>query len=133
MKRINQLIRFKRVWYEFGAVFSVIDDALKQILDFHAAVKKYKEHVDESQYQDINQKLCDKRYKKEESVDTRLNLLSDVTNNYVKINTFNEQIKNSYPVSIYGESLHEVLVYLKQDIELYEAEAKPDGEEKNFA
>ncbi len=118
--------------------FPEINEALKKIKDLLRAIEKYKEREEsenksENEYQKISEVLWCKRFSPESSVDTRLDLLSDVSNQETKIGLFSSQImaeKNTAVINIYSKSLHNILQLLKEDIELYKSFAKP-GETEN--
>ncbi len=101
--------------------FPEINTALKKIKDFLVAIEKYKEKAGELRYQRISESLWEKRYKPEESIDTRLSLLSDVTQNYALLSHYRNEIKKRCPVMVYANSLHVTLQYLKEDVVLYQA------------
>ncbi len=112
--------------------FPEIDEALKKIKDFLVAIEKYKEKAGELKYQRISENLWEKRYKPEESIDTRLSLLSDVTQNYAFLSHYRNEIKKHCPVIVYANSLHVTLRYLKEDVALYQdAINSPEESERN--
>ncbi len=100
--------------------FPEINEALKKIKDFLVAIEKYQARVGELKYQHVNESLWKKRYKPEESINTRLDLLSDVTRRYALLSHYRDEIEKRCPVMIYAEVLHKTLGCLKEDVALYQ-------------
>ncbi len=112
--------------------FPEINEALKKIKDFLVAIEKYKEKAGELRYQRISENLWEKRYKPEESINTRLDLLGDVTSNYALLSHYRDEIMKHCPVMVYSELLHDILRYLKEDVALYQdAINSPEEDERS--
>ncbi len=111
--------------------FPEINEALEKILSFHAMVKSYKQKASISEYQKISEGLWEKRCKPDESIDTRLSLLSDITKNYALLSHYRDEIKKHSPVLIYAEVLHKALRCLKEDVALYQDAINSSKESEN--